>query len=894
MLCGRSEQLAAISRLLEGMRSGRAGALVLRGQAGIGKTALLEAAADKAAGARVLRVAGVESEAELPFAALHALLRPALDQIGALPGRQAAALRGAFGLAEQTVTDRFLVGLGVLSLIAELAEDRPVLVLADDAQWLDRASADALVFAARRLQAERAAVLVAARDEPPGAGLPDLPELRVGGLDQTAAEQLLAGAGLVAAVRDQLIAEAGGNPLALIELSRGLSGPQRAGSVTPLALPVASPAGRVQQAFAARIGGLPQECRRAVLVAALGGLADLAEVSRAIAASGGSLTDLAAGERAGLVRVTPAGVIFSHPLARAAVLAGSDVAERAAAHRALAGVLDADRRAWHLAALADGPDEQVAAELDAAAQRADRRGSRAAASAAYERAAALSAGPAAKGRRLALAAEAATDAGQLPRAADLAGQAGQLVTDPAAAATLARVRAQLEFEAGRPADAAGILLEWAALVGPADPGTAQAVLAEAIHILWLAAGPAHPELERRAAAMTPPLGARLVEFLQAVRRLQDGDTDVPVTVPATPDPGSLPFFAGFSQLFFDFVRGDVPAVGRRAADMAAECRDTGIAGLLAYALSYVADAQGLRGEFLDAMATAEEGLRIAADTGQATVTGELAARAASLAAVTGDEDGCRARAAQVRELSAGVQTLALAGADCALALLDLGYARYQAALDRMRAATTGPTRHSPHLLYAYPDHVEAAVRAGRTDLAADPLAKFTAWAGALGQRWATAVAARCAALTADDSHAEPLYRKAVAAHEGDGRPFEQARTRLLYGEWLRRNRRRAGAREHLLAAAAAFARMGARPWQERAEAELRAAGGGVPTLSAADPLARLTPQELQVVRLAAAGASNKQIGAQLFLSPRTVGFHLYRAFPKLGVTTREELARYAP
>lgn len=893
MLCGRSEQLAAIGRLLGGMRSGRAGALVLRGEAGIGKTALLEAAADKAAGARVLRVAGVESEAELPFAALHALLRPALDQIGALPGRQAAALRGAFGLAEETVTDRFLVGLGVLSLVAELAEDRPVLVLVDDAQWVDRASADALVFAARRLQAERAAVLVAARDEPPGLSLPGLPELRVGGLDQTAAEQLLAGAGLVRAVRDQLIAEAGGNPLALIELSRGLSAAERAGSVTPLISPAASPVSRVQQAFGARIGGLPEACRRAVLVAALGGLADLAEVSRAIAASGGSLTDLAAAERAGLVRVTQAGVIFSHPLARAAVLAGSDVAERAAAHQALAGVLDGDRRPWHLAALADGPDEQVAAELDAAAQRADRRGSRAAASAAYERAAALSAGPAVKGRRLALAAEAATDAGQLPRAADLARQAGQLVTDPAAAAALARVRAQLEFEAGRPADSVGILLEWAALLGPADPGAAEVVLAEAVHILWLAAGPAHPELERRAAAMTP-VGARLVEFLQAVRRLQDGDTDAPVTVPATPDPGSLPLLARFSQLFFDFVRGDVPTVGRRAADMAAECRDAGIAGLLAYALVYLATAQLLHGEFLDAIATAEEGLRIAADTGQTHVTRELASTAAGLAAITGDEEACRARAAQVRELSAGVQTLAPAGADCALAMLDLGCGRYQSALDWMRAATSGPARRNPEVLYAYPVHVEAAVRAGRTDLAARPLAQFTAWAGAIGQRWATAVAARCAALTADDAEAEPLWREAIAAHEGDGRPFEQARTRLLYGEWLRRNRRRAGAREHLLAAAAAFARMGARPWQERAEAELRAAGAGAPTVTADDPLARLTPQELQVVRLAAAGASNKQIGGQLFLSPRTVGFHLYRAFPKLGVTTREELARYAP
>jgi DNA-binding CsgD family transcriptional regulator len=893
MLCGRSEQLAAIDRLLEGMRSSHAGAMVLRGEAGIGKTALLDAAEQKAVGARVLRVAGVESEAELPFAALHALLRPVLDEIGALPGRQAEALRGAFGLAEGLVADRFLVGLGVLSLIAELAEERPVLVLADDAQWLDRASGDALVFAARRLHAERATVLVAARDEP-GAGLRGLPELRVSGLDRAAAEQLLVGAGLVAAVRDQLIAEAGGNPLALIELSRGLSGPQRAGSVTPLALPTASPAGRVQQAFAARIGGLPKECRRAVLVAALGGMDDLAEVSRAVAAAGGSLTDLAAAERAGLVRLTPAGVSFAHPLVRAAVLADSDVAERAAGHRALAGVLDDDRRAWHLAALTVGPDERIAAELDAAAQRAGRRGSRAAASTAYERAAGLSDDLPAKGRRLALAAEAAIEAGQPHRGAGLARQAGELVADPAAAATLARVRAQLAFEAGRPADAAGTLLDWAAMLGPADPGTAQAVVAEAVHVLWLNAGPAHPELERRAAAMAPPVGARLVEFLQAMRRLQDGDLHALVTVPASLDHRSLPFFAGFSQLFFDFVRGDVPAIGRRAADMATECRDNGIAGLLPYALSYVADAQGLRGEFLDAMATAEEGLRIAADTGQTSVTGALAAMAASSAAVTGDKQACRARAVQCRALSVSALTPALAGADCALALLDLGYAKYQAALDRMLATTTGRGRHSPYLLYAYPDHVEAAVRVGRPDLAADPLTKFCAWAEATGQRWAAAVAARCAALAADDSDAESLYRKAVAAHEGDGRPFEQARTRLLYGEWLRRGRRRADARQHLLAAAGAFTRMSARPWQDRAEAELRAAGAAPLAVAADDPLARLTPQELQVVRLAAAGASNKQIGAQLFLSSRTVGYHLYKAFPKLGVTTREELARYAP
>lgn len=889
VLYGRDKELAAVGQLVEGMRSGRAGALVLAGEAGIGKTALLDAAAGNA-GAQVLRVTGVESEAELPFAGLHALLRPALDEIGTLPEQQATALLGAFGMAKEAVADRFLVGLGLLSLIAELAEGRPVLLVVDDAQWLDRASADALVFAARRLHAERAAVLAAARDEPPGSGLPGLPELRVSRLDQVAAERLLAGKGLVAAVRDQLIAEADGNPLALIELSRGLSAGQRAGSVSPLMLPAASPVGRVQQAFAARIAALPQGCRRAALVAALAGMADLAEVSRAIAAAGGSLTDLAGAERAGLLRVTPARISFTHPLARAAVLTDSDVAERMAVHQALADVLDGGRRAWHLAALADGPDEKVAAELDAAAQRARHQGSRAATSDAYERAAGLSADPAAKGRRLILAAEAAVEAGQLPRAAGLAEQADGLAADPGYAAVLARVRAHLLFEAGRPVDGACFLLDGAELIRHADPGNAQTMVIGAVNMLWLNAGPACPQLERRAAAMLPPAEASLVDFLQAVVRLEDGDTRAPIAVPARP--ARRPSWV--TRLFFDFIRGDLLAVWRDAADMAAEYRDTGILGWLTYALMYLASAQLLCGEFLDATASAEEGLRIAADTGQTALAAQLTSSTALLAAITGDEEACRIRAAQMRDLSASAQAVSLPGGDCALALLDLGSARYQSALDRLQAVTTGPGRRHPQLLIAYPDHVEAAVRAGQPGLAARPQAQFTAWADAIGQPWATAVAARCAALTAADTNAEPLYQRAVAAHEGDGRPFEQARTRLLYGEWLRRNQRRADAREHLLAAASAFARMGARPWRERAEAELRAAGGGTATVAADDPLARLTPQELQVVRLAAAGASNKQIGAQLFLSPRTVGYHLYKAFPKLGVTAREELARYAP
>jgi DNA-binding NarL/FixJ family response regulator len=895
MLYGRNEQLAAIGRVLEGMRSGQAGTLVLRGEAGIGKTALLDAAEERAAGARLLRVAGVESEAELPFAALHALLRPALNEIGTLPERHATALHGALGMTKVAVADRFGVGSGVLSLIAELAEDRPVLVLADDAQWLDGASADALAFAARRLHAERAAVLIAARDEPVGAGLAGLPELRVGGLDRAAAERLLSEAELVQAARDQLIIEAAGNPLALIELSRGLSAWERAGSVTPLALPAASPVGRVQAAFLARIATLPGACRQAVLIAALGGMAGLAEVSRAIVAAGGSLTDLAAAERAALLRVTPAGVSFSHPLVRAAALAASDVGERMAGHRALAGVLEDDRRPWHLAALAAGPDEEIAAELDTAAQRAGHRGSRAAMSAAYERAAGLSAGRAARGRRLVLAARAAFDAGQLTRAAALARQAEEVAGGPASAAALAWVHAMLCREAGRAADAAGFQLDGAALLGGADPGTALTMVMSALFLVWPdGTGPARAELERRAAAVLPPASAGLLEFLQAMRRLQAGDTQVTVTVPALPDPGSLPAHASLLLLTLDALLGDLPAHRSHAAGVAAEFRDAGMPGWLAYALAELSIAQMRQGELLDAAASVEEGLRLAVDTGQTALAGDFAGLAAVLAAATGDEESCRVRVAQVRDLSAGASSGSHTAVDYALALLDLGSGRYQSALDRIQAITAGPAGHPAAALYIYPDHVEAAVRAGRPDLAALPLAQFTIWADAIGQRWAIAVAARCAALSADDDHAEPLYQQAIAAHEGDGRPVEQARTRLLYGEWLRRSQRRADAREHLLAAAATFARIGARHMQERAESELRATGAGAPAVSSVDPLARLTPQELQVIRLAAVGASNKQIGVQLFLSPRTVGYHLYKAFPKLGVTSRDELARYAP
>lgn len=454
-------------------------------------------------------------------------------------------------------------------------------------------------------------------------------------------------------------------------------------------------------------------------------------------------------------------------------------------------------------------------------------------------------------------------------------------------------QARLQYENDRPVDAAGMLLDAARRLAGADPATTQAMVTDALIYLWRgAAGPAHTELERQAAALLSPPEARLLKFLQAVRRLQHGDPEAPAMVSAWPDARPVPVFIQSFPLSFDLVQGDLSAARDRAVGLVDECRASGKAGLLAHALGYLARAQGLYGQYLDAMASVEEGRRVAADTGQAGLTGRLAAVAAEIAAVTGDEEKCRAYAAEATRLSAGVWATSLAGADCALARLELGQTRYQAALDRLEAVTAGPSRHAHLVLYAYPDHVEAAMRAGQPQRAADPLARFTAWATAIKQPWATSVAARCAGLAADDGDVEAWFLRALAAHGGDGRPFEQARTHLTYGEWLRRRRRRADARDHLLAAASSFARLGARPWQARAETELRATGSAMPAVRVDDKLARLTPQELQVVRLAATGASNKEIAAQLFLSHRTVGYHLYKAFSKLDVSAREELARY--
>ncbi|MFD1936581.1 LuxR C-terminal-related transcriptional regulator [Nonomuraea mangrovi] len=896
MLVGRQAELSVIDELLER----RSGVLIVRGEAGIGKSALLGHAAAKAQ-ARVLRVTGVESEADLPFAALHRLLRPVLHHVKSLPAQQADALRGALGLGRPARGDRYLVGLATLSLLVELSVEGPVLCLIDDAHWLDGESADALLFAARRLYTEPVMVLLAAREAFP---MTDLPELRPGKLEPGAARKLLAeqAADLPPAVRDQLVAEAQGNPLALVELPRMLTPEQRAGALVPLFFSLGTAmqvTDRVLCGFRDRIAALPETSRSCLLVAALDHRDELDVLARAVGVLGASLDDLAPAEHAGLVRVTAASVVFHHPLVRRAVLLACDIAARMAAHRALAEAVDDDRRAWHLAAVTLHPDEEVAGHLVDLAVRARLRGGQTAVSAAYARAAELSVEPAKAVRRWTAAAEAAVEAGLWRRAGDLVDKALRLAetttAEGAVQAELAAVRAKLAIEADRPLEAVRLLHEGAEAAD--DMPTRLSLLGLAGYYTWASA--THPDqvpLARRTEELAPDgegLPAVVRAINKAFRLILEGGS-VATQAHLAPDPAEhVPSELRFIIAFQALHRADRVGMLTDAAELVADCRAQGRLGRMPQVLTLLAIAQLLDGRHPAARATVAEGMALAADLGQPFWRGYLAGVHAWLSAVAGAEEEVSAladqaiRAADHRNWMPGA-----CWAECARVILDFGLGRYDAVLARLDRTMAGPTRHAFIWRYFWPDYIEAAVRVGDPQRARDRLKAYAEWAEATGRATPIAVLHRVRALLAPKNAAAGLYERALTLHAEEQQPFDEARTRLVYGEWLRRHRGRAEARPQLLAAMEAFDRLGAAPWSARAAAELRAAGYSLPDRSrTADPLAVLTPQELQVVRLAITGASNREIGAQLFLSPRTVASHLYKAFPKLGVTSRAELAR---
>ncbi|MFJ3787632.1 ATP-binding protein [Kitasatospora sp. NPDC090091] len=943
MLYGREREQAVVEALLDGARSGRSGVLVVRGEPGIGKTALLEHAVAAAGGAfRVIRATGVEYEAELPFAGLSLLLAPGLDRLSALPGPQQRSLAGAFGLAEAPAGaaapgDRLLAGLATLGLLAELAADRPLLCVVDDVQWLDRSSLDALVLAARRLQAEGVALLLAVRDggaaapgpgsaagsrgasgsgrsAPAGAtgadGLPlaGLPELRLAGLAEPDAARLLdarAGAGVSGEVRRRLLAEAAGNPLALTELPAAVneSGPTEP-ALAPGVLPLTS---RLQLAFHGQVTGLPPATQSLLLVAAAEENGELDVVLSAAAALGATAEHLAPAEEAGLVAVgADRRIVFRHPLLRAAVLQRAPLQQRLTVHRAIGGALeDGDRRTWHLALAATAPDAELADALERTAVRAEGRGGHGGAAAAYERAARLTPDRDAATRRLVLAAEAATEEGKLAQAEELAERAGARTDSVFVHALLDQVRATAHFWRGSYPTAYRLLLD-AAATG-IEPAHAARMLLQAFHAAWYAGeeavvavldrlarlplaadDPLTPLARHLPAAVLPALG-RPAGPLPAVR-----DTAAAARRAGAETPVDLVQLCGAT-----LILGRDAETAELATELVAEARAKGAVGVLPTLQFFLAEAELFHGRHRDAEVTATEALALARDTGQHQWVSQLGALLACLAALGGDDAQCTALAATARTATALTGAAAGAAAPApgepwtqwALGLLDLGRGRAGDAADRLHALTTGPYRHHVSGTRAVPDLVEAAVRLGAPERAAGPYERFARWARAAGLPWAEALRLRCEALLGPDELAESAYRAALDLHDGTQRPFEQARTALLYGEWLRRERRRTDARPHLRAALEAFEAAGAHPWADRARTELTATGTSAPAPSDAPAgvLTALTPQELQIVRLAAQGLTNRDIAAQLFLSPRTVGHHLYKAYPKLGVASRADL-----
>jgi DNA-binding CsgD family transcriptional regulator len=905
MLYGRDSERAEIWALLEAARASRSGALVIRGEAGIGKTALLEDARERAADMQVLQARGVESESELPFAGLHQLLRPALHLIEWLPGPQAAALSGALGLGARGGDDRFLISAACLTLLSDLAERRPVLCLLDDVHWLDTPSADALLFVARRLGAEGIAVLMAARDgDARRFDERDLPVLEVGGLDAEAAGAIVARSAeqsVAPSVRDSLVESAGGNALALVELPAALTAGQLAGAEP---LPEALPLTRgVERLFLERVRLLPEPTQLLLLVVAADDSGLLTPVVRAAEMLGVPAESLSMAETAGLVAARGMRLDVRHPLVRSAVYQAAASSQRRAVHLALAdafsGELESDRRAWHLAAAAVGPDPDVAAELESASERARRRSGHAAAAAALERASELSPDPVSAARRLVGAADAAWHAGQPGRAWALLDRADPEVSEPLLRAQLDHLRGMIEIRRGSPAHAGALLTASADVVALHDPRKALEMLFDAAtagmdsgdYALVVQAG-------QRAAAS--PRGADeditfLTDLLVGVGSLVEGRTTehVPLVldVVARADHFEEPRWLVWAAVGAGAV-GDLPRGAALLKRAAAVSRSSGAVDALIQVLLAGA-VEGIVAGRYEVAAEAEEGLALAQDAGLDNSANIFRAVLAWFGAVQGRDEHCVRLATEAAD-HARKTGLGLANslAEWALALLDLSAGRADEAARRLGALAASPpgTSHPYIVLMSTPDLVEACVRAGRDDEARAALAVLEGFAQPGAPTWALALAARCRALCAGGDAARKGFAEALALHAGGGRRFDLARTELLFGEQLRRERLRTEAREHLRAATEAFDSLGAVPWAERARSELRATGA---TARKRDPstIDQLTPQELQISRFVSEGLTNKEIAAQLFLSPRTIDAHLRNVFSKLGVTSRTQLAR---
>jgi DNA-binding CsgD family transcriptional regulator len=905
MLVGRDAERAAIGTLLQGARESRGGALVLRGEPGIGKTALLDDARDRATDMLVLFARGIESESDLPFATLHQLLRPTLEGLDDLPAPQAGALRGALGLGASAPDDRFLVAAGCLSLLSELGERQPLLCVIDDANWADSASADALLFVARRLAVEPIAMLFAARDgEVQAFEAPDVRSLNLTGLGVGDAEEILRiFVGETApTVRDRLVEQTRGNALALIELPSALTQAQLAGDEPlPDALPLTH---QVEHVFLTRVRRLPAECQRLLLVAAADDTADLGVVMRAAEVDGSPEVALDLAERAQLVVVEQGHLEFRHPLVRSAVYGAATFSERRDAHRALARAFEsddahADRRAWHLAASSLEPDDSIVEALDAVAERASARGAHLAAAKALARAAELTSDAVARGARLVEATRAARVAAADEYALTLASEAEPLVDDPVRLAEIACAISAANVRRGRPLERFDDVIDAARAVAAVD-------LDQAIETLvWANAAAfetgsvtAHSEVSATANAMiglarTGDESTHLLQSLAAFGRAMEGRSSGADELDeafswAAQHHAAAPIFLVALALVLSGDEERWAVLNDRAVSRA---RAQGDFGTLAYALSIRALRRAVQQRFDDAVLGADECFRVARELGAVNLEATSLLVLGYVAAFRGDDEAARRQAGGALEVftSHGIAPRATF-ASYALAMLDFGRGRWAESLERLDVIVDPREEGHPLLAkWALPDAVEAATRAGRLDDASDALAAFEDWTQDAGLAWAHARAEACRGLLAHGQEATAHFESAIEIDARE-RPFDLARIQLLFGEHLRRERRRADSRVQLRAALDGFERLRAEPWAERARKELRASGE---TARKRDPstLGELTPQERQIAGLVADGLSNKEVAALLYLSPRTIDYHLRNVFAKLGITSRTQLAR---
>jgi DNA-binding CsgD family transcriptional regulator len=900
-LLGRDSERTALDRLVDEVRAGRSQVLVLRGEAGVGKTALLDYVVGRASGCRVVRAAGVESEMEIAFAGLHQLCAPMLGSLARVPGPQREALSTAFGLSAGEAPDRFLVGLAALGLLSEAAEERPLVCLVDDAQWLDRASAQVLAFVARRLLAESVAVVFSVRDPGDDQELAGLPELVVAGLSGTDAGALLDSVvpgRLDERVRDRIVAETRGNPLALVELPRGLTAAELAGGFgRPDVRPLAN---RIEQSFQRQLESLPTETQRLLLIAAAEPVGDATLLWSAAKRLGIGADAADPAEAAGLIELG-ARVRFSHPLVRAAAYRAAAVPDRRRVHRALAEATDPgtdpDRRAWHRAHAAVGPDEAVAGELERSATRAEGRGGVAAAAAFLERATELTPDAARRGARALAAAQAKFEAAALDVAYELLATAAMGPLDELQRAQLARLRAQIAFARRRGSDVPPLLLDAAKRLEPLDAGLAREAYLEALGAAIFAgrlsgqSGVREAATAARLAPLAPP--PRAIDLL--LDGLSTRFTEGYVA-------GVPPLRRALRAFRRDARRGEDHiwrwlwlawllavdlwddetwhVLATRAVKLA---HDAGAMSVLPVVLEYRAAVHLHAGEFAAAAALIDEATAITAATGYAPV------RYAPVVLLAWRGEEAQATAlieARVRDATAGGEGRAIGLGGYATAVLNNGLGRYEAALVGAREAC----EHEDLAFFGWSlvELVEAGVRSGAHREAAAALRQLDERTRAAATNWALGIQARSHALLSDGHAAESLHREAIHRLEHSRIAVHLARAHLVYGEWLRREQRRVEAREALRTAFDMFGRIGAEAFAERARRELQATGETVRkrTVETRDVL---TAQEAQVARLAAEGHTNPEIGAQLFISARTAEYHLHKVFSKLEISSRRQL-----